>query len=37
MGFFPGWYRNKAHRLRVTLEESAEDEKIRFLQICVRN
>ena len=30
-GIFPGWHMNKAHWLSVTLDGTAEDEKIKFL------
>ena len=30
-GIFPGWHMNKAHWLSVALDETTEDEKIKFL------
>ena len=30
-GIFPGWHRNKAHRLTVALDGSVDDEKLKFL------
>ena len=30
-GIFPGWHMNKAHWLSVALDETVEDEKLKFL------
>lgn len=30
-GIFPGWHMNKAHWLTVALDETVDDEKVKFL------